>query len=102
MPWRAHGPDSGTTSAIFTSFGFCARARRGASAVAAPVRPSLIAVRRPNVAGVLMPVVSPVIVTSSLTLRFRQAEVRATHPIVGQQRLVWSFEHDVSRLQHVA
>ena len=58
MPWRAQGPDSGTSSAIFTSRGFCARARRGASAAAVPARPSLMAVRRPNVEGVVIAVIS--------------------------------------------
>ena len=28
MPWRAHGPDSGTSMAIFTSFGLRAGAAR--------------------------------------------------------------------------
>src|SRR4029077_8935520 len=42
MPWRAQAPDSGTTRAIFTSFGACARARRvGSAAAAAVARPIL-------------------------------------------------------------
>src|SRR6266403_398563 len=122
MPWRAHGPDSGTTSAIFTSFGFCARACRGASTAAAPARPILIAVRRPNVEGLLIPS-SPVwsapqavaglgprrprrsdevVVIPLIALRFRQAEVRAADAIVGQQGLVRPLEDDVARLQDVA
>ena len=58
MPCRAQAPDSGTTNAIFTSLGFCARARRGASAAAVPASPILMAVRRPNGDGVVMGVIS--------------------------------------------
>ena len=55
MPWRAQAPDSGTTKAILTSFGFCARARRvGSAAAAAVARPILMAVRRPIGSGVVM------------------------------------------------
>src|SRR4029077_11817450 len=103
MPWRAHGPDSGTTSALFTSLGFCARARRGASAVAAPASPILIAVRRPNGVSVLMPIISRVVaIPWWLLLRLRQAQVRASNAVVAEQRLVRPLENDVSCFEHVA
>src|SRR5262245_28435242 len=106
MPWRAQAPDSGTTSAIFTSRGDCARARRGASAAAVPARPILRAVRRPSGEGVDMPVVplwsGPAARIRGVALRFRQAEIRAADPIVGEEGLVRPLEDDVARLQHVA
>src|SRR5262244_1884207 len=98
MPWRAQGPESGTTRAIFTSRGFCARARRGASAAAVATSPVLMAVRRPINEGVVMRVVSIWL----WVLRVGKPEVRAADPIVGEQGLVRPIEDDVTRLQHVA
>src|SRR5689334_3786072 len=98
IPCRAHGPDSGTTRAIFTSFGVCARARRtGSAAAAVAARPILMAVRRPIFEGSGVVMRSP-----SLVSCFGQAQVRPAHPVVGQQGLVSPFQHDVPRLQHVA
>src|SRR5260221_8059659 len=103
MPWRAQAPDSGTTSAIFTSRGLCARARRGASTAAVPARPILMAVRRPIGESMLMPVLSLWLgVRGEIALRFRQTEIRAAHTIVGQQGLVRPLEDDVARFQDVA
>src|SRR5262245_19834955 len=103
MPWRAQGPDSGTTNAIFTSRGFCARARRGASAAAAPARAILIAVRRANGERMVIPVFSLVVgIPLMIALRVRQTEIRAAHPVVGQQGLVRPLEDDMAGLQHVA
>src|SRR5215470_15430146 len=98
MPWRAQGPESGTTRAIFTSRGLWARARRGASTAAVPVSPILMAVRRPIREGVVMRVVSLWL----KVLRVGQPEIRAADPIVGEQGLVRSLEDDVTGLQHVA
>src|SRR5438552_346911 len=102
MPWRAQAPDSGTTSAIFTSRGLCARAGRGASTAAVPARPILMAVRRPIGESMLMPVLSVVRSPWGTALRFRQTEIRAADTIVGQQGLVRPLEDDVARFQHVA
>src|SRR5215472_9582489 len=98
MPWRAHGPERGTTRAIFTSRGFCARARRGTSTAAVPASPILMAVRRPIDEGMVMRVISIWL----WVLRVGQPEVRAADPIVGEQGLVRPIEHDMTRLQHVA
>src|SRR5262245_11728720 len=102
MPWRAQGPDSGASSAILTSFGCCPRACRGASAPAAPASPSLIAVRRPNVEGLLIAVSLPCGCDSLVVSRFHQAEVRTADPIVREQGPVRPFENDVARLEHIA
>src|SRR6516164_7935392 len=85
-------------AAFFASRGFCARARRGASAAAAPASPILMAVRRPIDEGVVMRVVSIWL----WVLRVGEPEVRTADPIVGKQGLVRPIEHDVTRLQHIA
>src|SRR5215813_12496633 len=102
MPWRAQGPESGTTRAIFTSRGLCARARRGASTAAVPVSPILMAVRRPIGEGVVMRIVSLWLKGLWIALRGGQPQIRAADPIVGEQGFVRSLEDDVTGFQHVA
>src|SRR5262249_22914332 len=98
MPWRAQGPESGTTSAIFTSRGVCAPARRRASTAAALASPILMAVRRPIEEGMVIRVVSIWL----WVLRVGQPQVRAADPIVSEQGLVRPLEDDVTGFQHVA
>ena len=95
MPWRAHGPDSGTSMAIFTSFAAWARARRGAIAAAPVARPSPSAVRRPIVDTFVM-------VRSPLRSCVGQSQIGTANPVVGEQCLIVAFQHDVAGFQHVA
>src|SRR4051794_19414111 len=86
-------PDSGTISPTLISAGACARAIRDSPTAAAPDS----TVRRVSPLDLLCILLSP----CSLFCRSSHAEIGLAHAVVGAQRVVVAFKHDVSRLEHI-
>src|SRR5262249_41526924 len=86
-PWRAHGPESGTITAISTSF-CCAAAGPGAASAAANASAGKVS--------------QGLCIASSKLCYCLHPEIHASDAVVRQERVVGSFQHHAAGFENIA